>query len=84
METTLILNDGTEIQKAHMLESGGELWIYVNSGMKIRELFDLLRDPEKVRVIRVKETGTRYRGYREIFSIREEQDGQVYAGLRKI
>lgn len=82
MNEMLTLNDGTQLG-GHCIEADGTLWLYLEKAL-LAELFPLLNDPEKTKVIRASRYGaeTTIRGYKHLFCIREETN-QVNAGLRK-
>ena len=82
MNGTLTLNDGT-VLGGHCIESDGTLWLYLDKAA-LGELFPLLDDPEKTKVIKAAQYGTEttIRGYKHLFCIREETN-QVTAGLRE-
>ena len=81
---TLTLADGTVIQAAHAMESGGGLWFYVNSGMTLDAVYQLMSNPEKTRTVTALRFGekTVYAGYTDLQSIRKDE-GQVSGCLRK-
>lgn len=76
----LTLADGTKIQDAHVLESDGALWFYVQSGKTMVEVFALMDDPEKTAEITALRFGeeTVYTGYTDLRSIRK--DGTQISG----
>lgn len=86
MEEKITLNDGTEIVGTHVIPNGNVLWVYIRNGMGLGDVFPLLNDPEKTKKITAEPFGgekVTYKGYKVLFSIRKEDDGQITAGIRK-
>jgi hypothetical protein len=85
METKLILADGTELERSEALESDGKLFIYVQNGYGLREVFDLLIDPEKTKKITQKrlDTSIIIRGYKKLTAVRDEGNGLITAVIAK-
>ena len=84
MDEMIKLLDGTEILSAHVLESDGALWFYVQNGMTMAEVFAVMNDPAKtgsITALRFHET-TVYSGYTDLHSIRKD-GGQISGCLRK-
>lgn len=82
---TLTLNDGT-VLNGHLIETETRLFLYIY-GNTMTEVFNLLIDPEKTKVIQAERYGakTTVRGYKRLSSISDDNgaDGMVCAGLRK-
>ena len=85
MNEKLTMMDSTEIQNAHVIESGGVLWFYIQNGMTLAEAFAVMISPAKTGTITALRFGeeTTYTGYTDLQSIR--RDGEQISGcLRKI
>ena len=83
---TLTLNDGTILENSHVLESNGNLFVYVNGELTIKDVFDLMYDPEKTKKIVFEISGSKagtYRGYKKLIAVRDEGNGLVTAVLGK-
>ena len=83
MDEKLILNDGTEL-KGHQIETETRLFLYMFD-ITLEAAFDLLKDPEKTKVIkwaRYGQTGT-VRGYKKLMSISIETGDMSAASLKK-
>lgn len=79
MEEKLILADGTEIPYAHVMEDRG-LWFYVQGGMTMDEVYQLMRNPARTERIRELRSGVEnvFEGYVDLVSIR--RDGTQVSG----
>lgn len=81
---TITLADGTVIENAHVSESDGRLYFYIENGMTLAEVFAVMIDQEKTATI----TGLRYQqetvyeGYTDLESIRKD-GGQISGGIRR-
>lgn len=82
---TLTFKDGTVVEDANALLSGDVLFVYMNGGLTMEYVFNLLNDPEKTDRITSVAYGAEqtYEGYTDLFCIRKEENGEVNAGLRK-
>ena len=80
---TLTLNDGT-VLNGHLIETETRLFLYIY-GKTMTEVFNLLIDPEKMRVIKEDRNGEKrtVRGYKHLVSISEEIGGMVCTILTK-
>lgn len=85
MEQSLILNDGTVFDGSYAIQSGDRLWVYVYADITMADLFALLNDPEKTKIIMVKRFGDNlsFCEYKTLFCIRIEDEGFISAGLKK-
>ena len=85
MNETLTLNDGTVLEKSDAHESVDRLFIYVRSGLSMREVFDLLDDPEKTEtIVKLQYSQTTvYTGYNRLIALTDEGDGLITATMRK-
>lgn len=83
MNEKLILNDGTELN-GHAIETDIRLFLYVFDST-LAEVFELLIDPDKTKVIKWERYGTTgtIRGYKHLMSISEESGGMISASLKK-
>lgn len=83
----LRMADGTVIPNARVILSSGTLFFYIDSRMTMAEVFEIMNDPEKTRLITlVIEEGTEenYIGYTELMCIRKEEFMvQINGGLKK-
>ena len=82
----LVMNDGTEVKNAEAFVSSGVLWVYMHDKTSMAKAFGILNSTAKTKVIRSVNGGNTeiFTGYTHLFSLREEDDGSVNAGLRKV
>ena len=82
---TLTLNDGTVLLNSSAHENKGYLFIYIQNGFSLRQVFNLMIEPEKTRRITKMEAGreTVYEGYEKLISVRDEENGYITAILTK-
>lgn len=85
MEKKLILNDGTEIAHSEALLSDGKLFVYIQNGYGLREVFGLLIEPEKTGRITMKRCGKTevFEGYVKLVAVRDEGNGLITAVIGK-
>ena len=83
MDEKLILANGAEIL-GHLIETGGILFLYMYE-VNLEEAFGLLIEPENVSTIRWERYGAtgEVSGYSHLYTITEERDGMISAGLKK-
>ena len=83
---TITLNDGTVLKNSYVILSGSLLYVYVQDGSTLADVFGLLIDPEKTAKITALAAGgeTEYTGYTKMISVRDEETGQSTASLRKV
>lgn len=82
---TLTLNDGTVLEHSSIIESG-DLFVYVQNGMTIGDVFNAMYDPEKTsKIVYTMNNGTSitYTGYTKLIAVRDEGHGLITAVLRK-
>ncbi|MBR6443492.1 MAG: hypothetical protein IKS46_07380 [Clostridia bacterium] len=82
---TLTLNDGTVLESSNGHISTGLLYLYIQNGMNLQEVFGLLIDPEKTQEIKKKygEHETVFRGYTKLMAVTDEDNGTITAVLKK-
>lgn len=80
---TLTLNDGT-VLNGRLIETETRLFLYIY-GKTMTEVFNLLIDPEKTRVIKEDRNGEKrtVRGYKHLRAISEEMGGMICTVLTK-
>lgn len=80
---TLTLNDRT-VLNGHLIETETRLLLYIY-GKTMTEVFNLLIDPEKTRVIKEDRNGEKrtVRGYKHLRAISEEMGGMICTVLTK-
>ena len=85
MNETLTLNDGTIIEGGTVLQVDLNLFVYIQNGSGIRDVFEQLIEPEKTVRITAEQYGkeTIYDGYTRLMSVRDEGNGQITAVLRR-
>lgn len=85
MDGTLTLNDGTVMPGSTLLESTGQLFIYVMNGSGIRDVFNLLIEPTKTCRITALASGvtTVKEGFTRLIAVRDEGNGLITAVLGK-
>lgn len=84
MNETFTLKDGT-VMNGYVIESDGVLFVYMFE-TTFQDAFNLLIDPAKTERIDASK-GTHeiiYTGYNHLYSVREESNGLVTAGLKKV
>ena len=81
---TLTLNDGAVLENSYAFLVG-DLYVYIGNSITIKEVFDLLIDPEKTANIyySVGDDTTTFSGYTRLIAVRDEDNGQITAVLRK-
>lgn len=84
MNETFTLKDGTVIN-GYVIESDGILFVYMFE-TTMTEAFVLLNDPTKTERIDASKGMHEiiYTGYNHLYSVREESNGMVTAGLKKV
>lgn len=83
---TLTLNDGTILENSHIIQSDNSLFIYISNGFDIKQVFDLMYDPEKTKKIVFSSFGSlagTYKGYKKLIAVRDEGNGLITAVLGK-
>ena len=85
MYGTLILNDGFALDNSSIIESYGQLYVYIRNGSTIRTVFDLLIDPNKTARIEETQPGqtTVKEGFTRLIAVRDEGNGLITAVLGK-
>lgn len=82
---TLTLSDETVFQNSHAIESGANLYIYVQDGKSgLREVFEAFIDSEKTAEIRFHGLDNQvsvFRGYNKLIAVRDEGRGLITAVL---
>ena len=83
----LRMADGTVIPNARVILSSGTLFFYIDSRMTMAEVFEIMNDPERTRLITLvieESTEENYIGYTELMCIRKEEFMvQINGGLKK-
>lgn len=84
----LILNDGTELENSNAHEDNGigTLFVYTDNGYTMKDVFDLLYDPEKAKkIVFDRDDGKKvtFRGYKHLIDVRDESNGMITAALKK-
>ena len=80
----LTLNDGTVLEDSSAILSG-DLFLYMN-GYGMKEVFDLLIEPEKAKkIVYTRNDGSivSYLKYKKLISVRDEGDDLITAVLRR-
>lgn len=83
---TLTLNDGTVLENSHAIENNDMLFIYVENGSTISQVFEIFIDPEKTKKITFTRLGgavITWRGYKRLMDVRDEEHGLITAMLKK-
>lgn len=82
---TLTLNDGTVLDNSNVYPDENSLYVYVENGFGLREVFELLIDEEKTQTIIRNTWGqiTEFEGYTKLTAVRDEGKGLITAVLRK-
>lgn len=82
MDEKLILANGMEI-RGHLLETGGVLFLYMRE-ISLQEAFGFLIEPENTETIKWERFGEigKATGYSHLYTITEERDGTISAGLK--
>jgi hypothetical protein len=84
MAENLKLNDGTVLDNSSAILSG-DLFLYMN-GHGMKEVFDLLIEPEKTKkIVYTRNDGSivSYLKYKKLISVRDEGDDLITAVLRR-
>ena len=82
---TLTLNDGTVLLDSNVYQDENRLYVYINNGDGMKEVFDLLIDPEKTQRIERKATGIDdiFEGFTKLINVTDEGNGMITAVLKK-
>ena len=83
---TLTLNDGTMLENSHAIENNDKLFIYVENGSTLAEVFEIFIDPEKtmkIKYTRMDKAEITWRGYKRLMDVRDEEHGIITAMLKK-
>ena len=83
---TLTLNDGTVLENSHAIENNDRLFIYVENGSTISQVFEIFIDPEKTKKItftNLDSSQITWRGYKRLMDVRDEEHGLITAMLKK-
>lgn len=86
MPEMLTLNDGTELENSQALENNSTLFVYIRNGFGLKEVFDLLIEPEKTKKIlftQINGEHVIFRGYKRLIDVRDEENGAITAVLKK-
>ena len=85
MDGSLTLNDGTVLTGSTILESSGQLFVYVMNGSGIRDVFNLLIEPTKTCRITAAQGGETLvkEGFTKLIAVRDEGNGLITAVLAK-
>lgn len=84
MDETITLADDTLIENAHCIESGDNLFVYIERTDNMNKYFKLFIKPEKVRTIKSNRFGqlATYEGFTDMTSISKEY-GNINIVLRR-
>lgn len=82
---TLTFNDGTVLEYSNAHLSDGRLFIYIQNGMSMQEVFSLLIDPEKTEKIISNGPGKEktYEGYTRLMTVNDEGNDLITAMLKQ-
>ena len=83
---TLTLNDGTVLENSHAIENNDMLFIYVENGSTLSQVFEIFIDPEKTQKLKFTQLGgaeITWRGYKRLMDVRDEEHGLITAMLKK-
>ena len=84
---TLTLNDGTILENSNAHRDGDRLYVYIQNGSTLAEVFGLLNDPEKTeRIIRkAPETeDQQFNGYKKLITVTDQENGFITGVLKKV
>lgn len=82
MEEKLRFLDGSEMPGYLIPGSDGVLYLYLQ-GQTLAGVYPVVSDPKKTKRIWPLGSKIYFEGYTHLFSIREEMDGTITAGLKK-
>lgn len=82
MEEKLRFLDGSEMPGYLIPGSDGTLYLYFQ-GQTLAGVYPVVSDPKKTKRIWPFGSKIYFEGYTHLFSIREEMDGTITAGLKK-
>ena len=86
MMETLTLNDGTILESSHAIENNDMLFIYVENGSTLSDVFEIFIDPEKTKKItftQIDGAKITWRGYKRLMDVRDEEHGLITAMMKK-
>ena len=82
---TLTLNDGTVLENSNAHRDRERLYVYIQNGSTLAEVFELLIDPEKTETIIKKAPGMddqTFEGFTKLIAVQDQENGFVTAVLR--
>lgn len=82
---TLTFNDKTILEYSHAIQSGDSLYLYIQNGYTLQQVFNLLIDQEKTKKIICDGYGdkTTYIGYKVLNAIKDEGNNMITAVMKK-
>ena len=83
---TLTLNDGTVLEESNAHRDGEKLFVYIQDGSTLAEVFALLIDPEKTETIVKKAPGMddqTFEGFTKLLAVQDQENGFITAVLKK-
>ena len=88
MLETLTLSNGTVLENSNAIEDdeSSSLFVYTRNGYTIKDIFDLLYNPENTQEISYRQVNgdtVVFRGYTRLKAVRDEGRGVITAVLKK-
>jgi hypothetical protein len=88
MPETLTLSNGTVLENSNAIEDdeSSSLFVYTRNGYTIKDIFDLLYNPENTQKISYRQVNgdtVVFRGYTRLKAVRDEGRGVITAVLKK-
>ena len=84
---TLTLNDGTVLENSNAHRDGERLYLYIENGSTMAEVFEQLNDPEKTEKIikRAPEMNDQiFSGFKKLIVVEDQEIGMITAVLKKV
>ena len=82
---TLTFNNGTVLNDSYCYAANNVLWVYISNEYTLSYAFALLSNPENMGHVVCNQYGveTVFDGYTHLYSIAEETDLRISAGIKK-
>lgn len=84
---TLTLNNGTILENSNAHRDGERLYVYIQNGSTMAEVFGLLNDPEKTEKIIKKAPemdDQTFNEFKKLIAVTDQENGMITAVLKKV
>lgn len=86
MQENLKLNNGTVFNNSYAIFSSPYLFLYINDGSSLQDVFDLLIVPANTeQIVYTQNNGDAitYAGFEKLICVRDQENGMITAMLRR-